>query len=117
MSSCIQESNDDSIKPLIVYGSRNDGMINPVAYLLKYDVALERWLYPTSNGKPLEWKRVSSIYKESQVLQPGAALEFWMLYGSAPNMDGNKRLKVSARISCRAGKTPFEIRSEEFVVR
>jgi hypothetical protein len=106
-----------SDKPMIVYGNKVDGKLYPAGYLLKFDEVSGQWLYPTNSGKPLEWRKVSSIDKDSQVLKPGEALEFWMLYGSAPYMEGDKRLKLTARVSCREGKEPFEIRSEEFAVK
>jgi hypothetical protein len=108
---------NNSTKPLIVHGKRIDGKLDPMDYLLKYDAPSGVWQYPERNGKPLKWKRMSSIDRESQVLQPGQSLEFWMLFGTWPSAEGGKRLKITARVSCKPGKEPFELRSDEFAVK
>ena len=108
---------NNSNETLIVYGARIDGNLHPFQYLLKYDAPSGVWQYPTPNGKPLEWKRESSVDKESQTLQPGESLEFDMMYGTWPSAEGDKRLKITVRVACKPGKEPFELRSDEFAVK
>jgi hypothetical protein len=98
-------------KKLFVYGARHEDGLYPLRYLLEFDAATKTW----KTGKRLPWKQQSSIYKSIQVLNPSESMNFDASFSSFS--DARRRYRIAAYVSFKIGKEPFEIRSDEFVVK
>jgi hypothetical protein len=106
--------NNNSDKPIIVYGTKYEGKLVPGGYFLKYDESFSDWKYPTRDNKPLEWKKVSSSEKDSIVLCAKDYLDFDVLFSS--ENDRNIRFKITAYVSLEKDGKPIEIISDEFKI-
>jgi hypothetical protein len=101
---------NDSDKPLIVY----KGKFGPTGYLLKFDENSKEWKYPTSENKPISWKKRTNLDKEILVLPPREYLDYDLSFSSED--DSAKRFKATVFVSTKKTERPVQVFSDEFEI-
>ena len=99
---------------LKLYGSKIEGVLYPIRYLLEFDKQSNQYRYPERNNKPLKWSKVSEIYKDSEVIKPGESFEFESDYASQTSC--GKYFKVTVTIGLGKSQKVKEVRSGEFSI-
>jgi hypothetical protein len=99
---------------LVVFGTYVEGELNPIRYHLRFNKESKMWEYPTSDNKPLAWKRESFVNKHEKVLDPGDFLIFSSVRSS--ETDCGESYKVTVQVKIGKSKKTQEIVSEEFAM-
>lgn len=100
--------------PVVVYGFSFNDEFEPTGYLMDLDKSTGKWLYPTPENRPLTWRDVSELEKETYILPPGRTITFSAELSRA---EVGKHFRRIVYVSSKEGEVPREVRGEEFVLR
>ena len=84
---------NNSAGTVCVYGNRNGNEFNPFYYMMRYDLKAGDWIFPTSNGRPLDQDKLVGDANGTRRMDAGQSLDL-VLLGSRTKLAKGFRVAI-----------------------